>query len=55
MKQFGLSDNFIYMDDDCFIGKPLNKSNFFYVENNKVVPAIINTKFEVHTELSDSR
>ena len=55
MKQFGLSDNFIYMDDDCFIGMPLNKSNFFYVENNKVVPAIINTKFEVHTEISDTR
>ena len=55
MKQFGLSDNFIYMDDDCFIGKPLNKSHFFYVENNKVVPAIINTKFEVHTEISDKR
>jgi hypothetical protein len=43
------------MDDDYFIGKPLNKSHFFYVENNKVVPAIINTKFEVHTEISDTR
>jgi len=50
MKQFGLSDNFIYMDDDCFIGKPLNKSHFFYVENNKVVPAIINTRYEIYTE-----
>ena len=29
MKQFSLSDNFIYMDDDYFIGKPLNKSHFF--------------------------
>ena len=50
MKQFGLSDNFIYMDDDCFIGKPLNKSHFFYIENNKVVPTIINTKYEIYTE-----
>ena len=50
MKQFGLSDNFIYMDDDCFIGKPLNKSHFFYVENKKVVPAIINTKYEIYSE-----
>ena len=53
MKEFGLSDNFIYMDDDYFIGKPLNKSDFFYVENNKVVPAIINTNYEVHTKNID--
>ena len=41
MKQFGLSENFILMDDDCFIGKPLKKSNFFYEENGKVYPALI--------------
>ena len=23
MKKFGISDNFIVMDDDCFIGNPL--------------------------------
>ena len=55
MKQFGLSDNFIYMDDDYFIGEPLQKSDFFYVENNKVLPSIINTKFEVHTNITASR
>ena len=49
MKEFGLSDNIIYMDDDCFIGQPLKKSDFFYVENNKVVPAIINVNYEVQT------
>ena len=49
MKEFGLSDNFIYMDDDYFIGKPLNKSDFFYVQNNTVVPAIIATDYYVHT------
>ena len=45
MKKYGISNNIIIMDDDYFIGKPLNKSNFFYVENNKVVPAIINKHF----------
>ena len=41
MKEFGLSENFILMDDDCFIGKPLKKSNFFYEENNIIYPALI--------------
>ena len=45
MKDFGISDNFIVMDDDCFIGKKLKKTDFFYVENGKVVPAITTTKF----------
>ena len=34
MKRFGISDNFIVMDDDYFIGAPLKKSDFFYVNNN---------------------
>ena len=33
LREFGLSENFIAMDDDYFIGKPMNKSDFFYVEN----------------------
>ena len=41
MKKFGMADNFIVMDDDCFIGQKLNKSDFFQVENGKVVPSII--------------
>ena len=45
MKDFGMSDNFIAMDDDCFIGKPLKKSDFFYVQDNKVVPLIITNRF----------
>ena len=45
MKMFGISDNFIVMDDDYFIGHQLKKSDFFYVENYKVVPAIITSKF----------
>ena len=52
MKEFGLSDNFIIMDDDYFIGRPLNKSDFFYVENNTVLPAIINTNYEIVTNIS---
>ena len=45
MKEFGISDNFIVMDDDYFIGKRINKSNFFYVENGRVVPSIITCHF----------
>ena len=47
MKNFGISKNFIYMEDDCFIGKSLKKSDFFYYDNieKKVFPYIINTKF----------
>jgi hypothetical protein len=45
MKYFNLSDNFISMDDDCYIGKPLKKSDFFYVKDKKVVPLIITSKF----------
>ena len=29
MENFGISNNFIAMDDDCFIGKPLKKKRFF--------------------------
>ena len=45
MKKFGISDNFIVMDDDCFIGNPLKKSDFFYIDNKKIVPAIITSNF----------
>ena len=45
MKKFGISDNIIAMDDDCFIGRPLKKSHFFYYKNGKVTPAIITYKF----------
>ena len=45
MKKFGISDNFIIMDDDYFIGKNLEKSDFFYVKNGKVIPLITNANF----------
>ena len=44
MKKFGLSENFILMDDDNFIGKPLEKSDFFYEENGKVYPNLVITE-----------
>ena len=45
MKKFGISDNIIIMDDDYFIGKKLEKYDFFYVKNGKVVPLIITSNF----------
>jgi hypothetical protein len=43
------------MDDDCFIGKPLKKSDFFYVENGKVVPSIVAKIFEKETQFSSNK
>ena len=42
LKDFGISDNFLLMDDDYFIGKPLKKTDFFYFDDNsqKIVPII---------------
>jgi hypothetical protein len=47
MEKFGISKNFIYMEDDYFIGKPLKKSDFFYYDykENKIYPYVINTIF----------
>ena len=47
MKEYGISDNFIIMDDDCFIGQPLKKSDFFYIENN--IQCIIHISFLLTT------
>ena len=47
MKKFGISDNIIIMDDDCFIGKKLNKSDFFIIKMEKyflLFPHIILSK-----------
>ena len=59
MKQFGLSENFIYMDDDYFIGKPINKNEFFYEEKGEVFPALITSDYyemnkeEIQKKLKD--
>ena len=52
LEYFNISKNFIVMDDDYFFGKPLKKSDFFYVENGKVVPSIIAKKFFKETMFS---
>ena len=45
LKKFGLSENFIYMDDDYFIGQPINKNEMFYEDNGKIYPAIITSDY----------
>jgi hypothetical protein len=45
MRQYGLSENFILMDDDYFIAKPINKNEMFYEENGKIYPAIITSDY----------
>ena len=48
LEKFGISKNFIYMEDDFFIGKPLNKSDFFYYdqEKKKVLPYLLTKYFQ---------
>ena len=48
LEKFGVSKNFIYMEDDFFIGKPLNKSDFFYYDKNKkkVLPYLLTKYFQ---------
>ena len=52
LRKFGVSDNFILMDDDYFIGKPINKSQFFYYDEDlkKVVPCLVSDEFHVIKE-----
>ena len=47
MENFGLSKNYIYMDDDYFIGNILKKSDFFYFDERKkkIFPYLLTTKF----------
>ena len=49
MSKFGLSENFILMDDDYFIGKPINKTKFFYYDEKlkKVLPSIVSTHYRL--------
>ena len=35
MRKYGISENIIIMDDDYFIGKKLNKSDFFIFKMEK--------------------
>lgn len=51
---FGVSQNFIYIEDDFFIGKTLKKHNFFYYDENekKVLPFLLTKYFQ---ELNKTR
>ena len=58
MEKFGLSENFIYFDDDFFVGKHLNKSHFFYYDEDekRVVPSLLNSEFyELNRELTNAK
>ena len=48
LENFGVSNNFIYMEDDFFIGKSLKKNAFFYYDKNdkKIYPFIITKYFK---------
>ena len=51
LEKYNLSENFILMDDDYFIGQPLQKSDLFYEEKGKIYPYIISTEY---SELDES-
>jgi len=53
LEKYGISDNFIAMDDDYFIGRPLNKTNFFYDINGKIKPLTITSKFTKINKMSN--
>ena len=55
MKQFNISDNFLLMNDNYFIGQPLEKSHFFYENNEKIVPALISNKYNeiIYNEINN--
>ena len=50
LKNYGIADNFLLMDDDYFIGKNLQKTDFFYYDeiSNKVVPIITTMHFNFY-------
>ena len=47
LTKFGISDNFILMDDDCFFGRPIKKTEFFYYDETekKVLPSVVTDDF----------
>ena len=48
LEKFGLSKNFIYMEDDFFIGKSLKKCDFFYYDEKekKIMPYLLTKHFQ---------
>ena len=47
LKNFNVSTNFMYFNDDCFVGKRLKKSDLFYQENGEVHPYILGKKGKI--------
>ena len=47
MKEFEISNNIIVMDDDCFIRSKLEKTDFFYIQDGKIVPFIVTSNFKM--------
>lgn len=47
LEKYGISKNFIYMEDDYFIGQPLKKTDFFYYDKKqkRVLPYLLNTYY----------
>ena len=45
LRNFGITDNFILMDDDYFIAKPINKDEMFYEEDGEIYPALITSDY----------
>ena len=47
MEKFGISKNFIYMEDDCFVGNFLKKKHLFYYDESKkkIYPNVITWGF----------
>ena len=41
LSKFGCSENIIYANDDCFFGRPLKKSDFFYEDITGIKPYTI--------------
>ena len=48
LTNFGVSKNFIYLEDDFFIGKSLKKTDFFYYDKKqkKVLPFLLTNYFQ---------
>ena len=58
LKKFGVTTNFLYFNDDCFIGNHLKKSDFFYQlrdENGTIVPYLtgLNILYLNKTEIEE--
>ena len=47
LEKYGISKNFIYMDDNYFFGEDLKKTDFFYYDDQlkKVIPCIVSNYF----------